>query len=175
MKLQDFDFRIWDKERKIFLEKQKIDSAADDKIIAAGILHFLGKNSYLGFGEVWEHKHKHQKEQTIIGFNFGDETTQNLEIELYTGLKDKNGIKIFEGDIIAAQFTKKTQFGKKGTQYKVKFRYGGFHITNVPNKTHTLNLSTIMEFISKNRYVKCIIIGNIHKNPELIEQKRKDK
>ena len=161
MKLQDFDFRIWDKERKIFLEKQKIDSAADDKIIAAGILH----------------KHKHQKEQTIIGFNFGDETTQNLEIELYTGLKDKNGIKIFEGDIIAAQFTKKTQFGKKGTQYKyiVKFRYGGFHITNVPNKTHTLNLSTIMEFISKNRYVKCIIIGNIHKNPELIEQKRKDK
>lgn len=187
MKLQDFDFRIWDNERKFFLEKQKINTTADDKIIAAGILRFLGKDSYLGFGEVWEHKHQKDKEQVIIGFNFGDKTTQNLEIEIWTGIKDKNGNKVFEGDIIAMRqeyFDKATQeyseygeYGKKVNiaQYLIVAfgEYGypetgcdtvGFYLLDDKGRFGE-EWDTEWLFGVYDRYV---VIGNIHENADLL-------
>lgn len=156
MKLQDFDFRIWDKKRQFFLEKQKIDTTADDKVIAAGILRFLGKDSYLGFGEVWEHKHKTLKDYTIIGFNVGDETTQNLEIELYFGVKDRNGVKIFDGDIVKVW----DEYESVSFVDIVAFDKG------LPRFCFKQSNALVGYYENKNLEV----IGNIHENPELIEQ-----
>ena len=82
----------------------------------------------------------------------------------YTGLKDINGVKIFEGDIV---------------QYSYSISTGGillFYITwdeNVPmyimadvDNRPGSKYSLLKDCISKNNIA---VIGNIHDNPELLE------
>ena len=65
----------------------------------------------------------------------------------FTGLTDKNGKRIFEGDILSL---------RTGKPHLVKFEEGGFVLTD-----------TAIPF----RYAdKFEVIGNIHDNPELIKE-----
>lgn len=79
------------------------------------------------------------------------------EIELMqsTGLKDKNGQEIFEGDILKSNKYITSVFYEDGA-YCVKFR-------RTPNTTVTMN---VISFIEK---YKTRIVGNIYENPELLE------
>lgn len=81
------------------------------------------------------------------------------EIELMqsTGLKDKNGKEIFEGDILKSNKYITSVFYERGA-YCVKF-------SRTPNTTVTMN---VISFIEK---YKTKIIGNIYENPELLEIK----
>ena len=78
----------------------------------------------------------------------------------YTGLKDKNGNKIFEGDIV--EFTDK-YIHKKGRAKIVfeafKWKYSGCYYGGNPIVWLCIDDSSI-EFE---------VIGNIHDNPELLE------
>jgi uncharacterized phage protein (TIGR01671 family) len=66
----------------------------------------------------------------------------------YTGLDDKNGVKIFEGDIVRLW---------TDTVCAVSFRWGAFYVG-----------SYIMAIPP---YSSLEVIGNIHDNPELLEEK----
>ena len=79
------------------------------------------------------------------------------EIELMqsTGLKDKNGKEIFEGDILKSNKYITSVFYERGA-YCVKF-------SRTPNTTVIMN---VISFIEK---YKTKIIGNIYENPELLE------
>lgn len=68
----------------------------------------------------------------------------------YTGLKDKNGKRIFEGDIMSGG----------GDTYKVVFDEGVFRIEN-SNYTTGVYVAIHMDKIDE-------VIGNIHDNPELL-------
>ena len=77
-----------------------------------------------------------------------------LVLMQYTGLKDKNGKEIYEGDIVRREFTKyrKTVFSKmKVVKFGYKHRYSGYGLAK-ETKTYK-------------------VIGNIYENPELLKVK----
>jgi len=76
----------------------------------------------------------------------------------YTGLKDKNGNDIYEGDIIEHD---------KGSRGVLYFRDGCFFIKSLKH-----NFSTPLKNVKiiKNYTINMKVIGNIFENPELLEK-----
>jgi len=72
----------------------------------------------------------------------------------YTGLKDKNGKEIYEGDVVSA-----IDFEK--CNYQIKFDDGCFYFNN-QFRAHQLDYPIIQNF-------RLEVIGNIYENPELLK------
>lgn len=77
----------------------------------------------------------------------------------YTGLKDKNGKKIFEGDVVNVNTNKDT----------LCHRYEGRHLVIRFDEYHRFVASGRLEYPLCNHY-EWEIIGNIHDNPELLRE-----
>jgi len=78
----------------------------------------------------------------------------NLIALFFTGLKDKNGKEIYEGDIV----------GEEGIVYLVEFEDGMFELAHG---------TPLIDWIyaRERQGLEIEIIGNIHENPELLEGK----
>ena len=90
-----------------------------------------------------------------------------VEIEQCTGLRDKNGKLIFEGDIVAKEFSDKPFSSKakhkiknclvywnKSGKFSIKYNSDDYRYYSTPHDS----------FIGD-----CEVIGNIHENPELLK------
>ena len=85
-----------------------------------------------------------------MGFN---KMVEANTVGQYTGLTDKNGTKIFEGDILTAYFVS----NRSKQHFKVIFENGAFLFDNGSVKVPVWDIYSLE------------IIGNIHDNPELIK------
>ena len=85
----------------------------------------------------------------------------------YTGLTDKNGVKIFEGDIVKGTAYSATRIGV--IVWIDEISGFGVRYVNAPNPTAWEN-SSILRCVSlgKTDEFAAEVIGNIHDNPELL-------
>ena len=91
----------------------------------------------------------------------------------YTGLQDKNGIQIFEGDIIWAHYAnaKKAEFIEQ-----VVFKNGRFCATDDNEHFWAPLCDGVKHFVQDETVYMdwCEVIGNIHDNPELISKEERE-
>lgn len=99
----------------------------------------------------WDAEHKkmrgHTDPQTIQAVIFGNDYGGRIEIMQYTGLKDKNGKEIYEGDIAILP--------DRWPKFPVRYIDGMFCLEGTSWPLHEY-------------YEECEIIGNIYENPELL-------
>lgn len=89
----------------------------------------------------------------------------DLELMQFTGLRDKKGVKIFEGDIVQLYYSNWLDKIEIIKYSNGSFGYGGEHIF-----TAFSCLQSDME--CGDHFTAAIkVIGNIHQNPELLEKK----
>ena len=80
----------------------------------------------------------------------------------YTGLTDKNGTKIFEGDIVVTNIKGNTTICKVAWADNVA-QFQLWQKNTIPHTPTALNLGNY----------DCEVIGNIHDNPELVKEREK--
>lgn len=153
MKLKDFDFRIWDNIGKkyiktphgLFIENTEHNNASNcDRIIA----NYEQRAFYIDNPYDWKNKEYFNNENAF-------------SIELFTGFYDKNGKKIYEGDIL--YYFKDCSKGEV-FKYQVLFKEGAFYLFESYDG-FVDDEDLITEFDLKELQV----MGNIHENSELIK------
>ena len=89
----------------------------------------------------------------------GNNTIDGKTLGQYTGLTDKNGTKIFEGDIVVMNIKGYNTICKVAWADNVA-QFQLWQTNTIPHTPTALNLGNY----------DCEIIGNIHDNPELLKE-----
>jgi len=113
----------------------------------------------------------YQPVMTNDGVDWDADTVDHIELMQYTGLKDKNGKEIYEGDVLGG-------YPNKSIMYEVKF--GRVEIDD--NEGYSSNI--VVGFYLEREFIddrkpfhfdyeneNSEVIGNIYENPELLESK----
>ena len=77
----------------------------------------------------------------------------DCEIMQFTGLLDRHGVEIYEGDIVE----------DSSSRYKIIYHTDGFYLHNIYEPENIL-------LQLRHCYLLNTVIGNIYENPELLEQ-----
>ena len=148
--MQDrFKFRVWNTLVKKFSYFDKPEMQIGTNGFDSGLIFPLSENSNLYMGKY-------------------------SELQFCTGLKDKNGELIYEGDILDLYVS-----SKKLYRYEVKYEIGSFmlvsqdEIFDFPNvwNDNVYPLSQLYyEYQNEENCIdECEIIGNVYENPELLK------
>lgn len=81
----------------------------------------------------------------------------------YTGMNDKNGKRIFEGDIVSSVYD-------RSVNYVVCYDLAGFYLKHSPPEEHGFSYTLLPLSNYQHAHGAIIeVIGNIHDNPELLK------
>ena len=89
----------------------------------------------------------------------GEKFERIYEIMQYTGLKDKNGAEIYEGDIV--------ENASKDLKFQVVYEAPSFNRKWIDDISERYR-EHLTEPLAWNTYIICEVIGNIYENPELL-------
>ena len=105
----------------------------------------------------WDELHSDSNYLCLMVFDGNGYRTRAMQ---YTGLKDKNGVEIYEGDIVIPQTFTNAKYRVYWSQERL--RWSIINTSNVSKESGRalLNNSTLYE-----------VIGNIYENPELLNIK----
>ena len=156
--MRELKFRIWVKDEERYYDESDDESY---QIIPNGQVVYTS--------EVYEEDGVFYRDTT--------NATDNVIIEQYTGLKDKNGKEIYEGDIVEAPIygvwttgNSDAIFGDKIWKLSViwsdaecGFLFKVIGSKNQPNRVYDMLDQRLGAFE---------VIGNIHENADLLEEKR---
>lgn len=123
--MRETKYRIWDKTCKKMVAVRSID------------FDYVDEEGYLEEGHVTAN---HRCD--LLPFD-------EVKLMQYTGMKDKNGLEIYEGDIVETPSSK--------TKYLVDYAEGCF-VGRIKYREYTT------------LYKALRVIGNIYENPELLER-----
>ena len=125
--------------REILFRGKRMDNG---EWVEGDICHHDGVVSYIG---------QHPADGSMVCYDLDPST-----VGQFTGLRDKNGKRIFEGDVVL----KRTYHGKKA--FPVEFGGGMFYCGFGGGSSTATHRYTL-----EDKQIE--IIGNIHDNPELLE------
>ena len=95
----------------------------------------------------------------------------------YTGLTDKNGTKIFEGDIVKSVYSLKQANGVLEREIRSSIEYGvGWAYSEVYGVLQRFRDGSgvaLLSLMKGTEVADCEVIGNIHDNPELLKEREK--
>ncbi|EAH7515429.1 TPA: YopX family protein [Campylobacter jejuni] len=142
MKLSEFDFRVWDGKKYINNIKGGVYMHKDNTGVKC-----LNRN----------------KDCYDYEFELDELDNSNLEIELFTGLCDKNGNKIYDGDIL---YSFEDCPEDEAFKYKVVSKEGAFYLVECGDNGEEYDEDLISEF----NLTELEIMGNINENAELLNE-----
>lgn len=101
----------------------------------------------------------------VVSVQFGTTASKSLyepdyELMQFTGIKDKNGTEIYEGDIVGYSWLG-DDLGYYAT-VPIEFADGGF-------KMFIERIDAVRKLNISGYYKEMVVIGNIYENPELLK------
>lgn len=158
MNRREIKFKVWCKENEEFIQ--------------------FNKMGFLEDGSLWYAQGVDENEEETDPPYF--ENQNDWELMQYTGLKDKNGVEIYEGDIV-----KIDDYFNGEMNAKVVFEKGSFGFVGIDRRViDVVNSNWNDDFLSAsylswtydhpdNELFNAIVIGNVYENPELLESEAK--
>lgn len=93
-------------------------------------------------------------------------SSAQFDLMQFTGLLDKNGKEIYEGDIVSTWVVTNRDEWEHIENYKVDFRKGCFCLCN---ERRGYSLSDVCKKEPINKFFQCEVIGNIYEHTELLK------
>jgi len=144
--MREIKFRAWEKFEKDYAKE-------------------MGSNGEMHYGDAWKENEELQEKRTVVIAGFYHDSGwdwNDFEIMQFTGLKDKNGKEIYEGDILKRLHHVTKEYEPNYYILDV-FEEGGFW-------ARTKNYGTDHEYRVSGSIIKdgsFEIVGNVYENKEL--------
>ena len=143
---REIKFRAWDRKEKRMIYFKEWREGDDYYVIS-----LLIDNTGWSVWKIKEYSQDLKERELLVNHKTGI-------LLQYTGLHDKNGKEIYEGDIISVV----------GDKFVVLWVGCGFQFIDIWTNAKSIKSEEILEFYNKG--VSIEVIGNIFENPNLLEK-----